>query len=235
VGLGPGGAAHRTPAATAAVRHATTVIGYGPYVDLAAELIRGRAIRSPIGQEATRAKEALALAAAGERVALVCSGDPGVYAMASLVLEHAVEFPGLDISIIPGVTAALAGAAAVGAPLGHDHAAISLSDLLTPWPTIAARVEAVAAADMVVSLYNPRSSGRDWQLPAALEILSRYRSPATPVAVVTHAGRPSLTTSITSLGAVDPGTVDMSTIVIVGCSTTRTLDGRMVTPRGYVP
>lgn len=234
VGLGPGSARHRTPAATAAVRHAEVVIGYGPYVDQCAPAPHQRAVRSPIGDEVVRAKEALAEAAAGNRVALVCSGDSGVYAMASIVLELA-EGADVEIEVIPGVTAALAAAASVGAPLGHDHCAISLSDLLTPWEAIERRVAAAAQGDFVVSFYNPRSKGRDWQLPAAMSILARHRPPATPVATVTDAGRPSQHQHITTIEAFDPTTVGMTTCVIVGSSTTKVVDGRMVTPRGYQP
>jgi cobalt-precorrin 5A hydrolase / precorrin-3B C17-methyltransferase len=234
VGLGPGGAAHRTPAAEAAVRRAEVVIGYGPYVDACADLLTAaqEVVRSPIGEETVRAKQAVAEAAAGRRVALVCSGDAGVYAMASLALEVA---EGVDVEVLPGVTAALAAAALLGAPLGHDHALISLSDLLTPWAAIEARLRAAAVADLAVALYNPRSRGRTWQLHAALDILREHRSPATPVGVVTDAARPSQSVILTTLGDVDPETVGMTTCVIVGSSTTRVAGGRMVTPRGYGP
>jgi cobalt-precorrin 5A hydrolase/precorrin-3B C17-methyltransferase len=237
VGLGPGTAAHRTPAADAAVRHAEVVIGYGPYLDQCADLLTNQEIvRSPIGDEVVRAKQALAEASAGRRVALVCSGDSGVYAMASIALELAAdEAPDVDIDVVPGVTAALAAAAAAGAPLGHDHAAVSLSDLLTPWSAIERRLQAVAQADFVVTLYNPRSQGRDWQLPAACEILRAHRPPTTPVAVVTDAGRTGQRMVLTTLADLDPATVGMTTCVIVGSSTTRVVNGRMVTPRGYQP
>ena len=177
------------------MRGAEVVIGYGLYLDLAADAISpgARVVRSPIGAEAERATAALAEAAAGHRVALVCSGDAGIYGLASLVFELAPAQPGLDpvsdITVVPGVTAALAAAAAVGAPLGHDHVAISLSDLLTPWPVIERRLIAAAQADLVVSLYNPRSAGRDWQLGAARDLLAAHRPPGTPVGIVTNAGR----------------------------------------------
>jgi len=234
VGLGPGGAAHRTPAAEAAVRRAEVVIGYGPYVDACADLLTAaqEVVRSPIGEETVRAKQAVAEAAAGRRVALVCSGDAGVYAMASLALEVA---EGVDVEVLPGVTAALAAAALLGAPLGHDHALISLSDLLTPWAAIEARLRAAAVADLAVALYNPRSRGRTWQFDAALDILREHRSPTTPVGVVTDAMRPGQSVILTTLGDVDPETVGMTTCVIVGSSTTRVVAGRMVTPRGYRP
>ena len=238
VGLGPGGAASRTPAAGAAVAGAEVVIGYGPYLDACADLLGPgqEVLASSIGDEVVRAKSALAEAAGGRRVAVVCSGDAGVYGMASIVLELAGdEAPGLDVEVVPGVTAALAAAAALGAPLGHDHASISLSDLLTPWPAIEARLRAAAEADLVVSLYNPRSAGRRWQLDAARHILRGHRPTATPVGVVTDVGRPGQHVHVTTLEDLDPESVGMTTCVVVGASTTRLVDGRMVTPRGYAP
>ena len=235
VGLGPGDPALRTAAAAAAVRHAEVVIGYGLYVDLADDLLTAsqEVLRYPIGQEAERCAEALRRAAAGHRVALVCSGDPGVYAMAGLVLDMAARFGAPPVRIVPGVTAALSAAAVLGAPLAHDHAAISLSDLLTPWPVIRRRLEAAAAGDFVVSLYNPRSRRRTTQLDEAVAILLGQRGPDTPVAVVTDAGRPTEKVVRTTLDSLDPSLVDMVSIVIVGSSTTRWIGTRMVTPRGY--
>ena len=237
VGIGPGGATHRTPAATTAVRHADVVIGYGPYVDLVADAIGPAAtvVRSPIGEEAIRAKQALTEAALGRRVALVCSGDAGVYALATLTLELAPSVGAIEIDIVPGVTAALASAAVLGAPLGHDHLAISLSDLLTPWEVIAMRLRAAAEADFVVSVYNPRSAGRHWQLEAAVAILRSHRPPTTPVGLVTDAGRAGERAVITTIAEFDASIVTMTTCVIVGSSSTRMIDGRMVTPRGYTP
>ncbi len=234
VGLGPGDVAHRTPAAEAAVRRAEVVIGYGPYVDACADLLTAgqEVVRSPIGDETVRAKQAVAEAGAGRRVALVCSGDAGVYAMASLTLEVAGD-AGVDIEVVPGVTAALAASALLGAPLGHDHAIISLSDLLTPWSAIEVRLRAAAEADLVVAFYNPRSRGRTWQFDAACAILRGRRAPSTPVGVVTDATRPGQSVRITTLDAIDAGAVGMTTCVIVGSSTTRVIGGRMVTPRGY--
>ena len=198
-----------------------------------------RVVRSPIGAETDRATAALAEAAAGHRVALVCSGDAGVYGLASLVFELAPSQPGLDavsdITVVPGVTAALAAAAIVGAPLGHDHVAISLSDLLTPWPVIERRLTAAAEADLVVSLYNPRSPGRHWQLGAARDVLAAHRPPGTPVAIVTNAGRPAVGVELTTLAELEPSAVGMMTCVVIGSSSTRISAGRMVTPRGYKP
>ena len=236
VGLGPGDPTWRAPAAATAIRAADVVIGYGLYVDLAADLLAGRheVVRSPIGAEADRCADALDRAAAGHRVALVCSGDPGIFAMASLVCELAPEHGDPPVTVVPGITAAHAAAAILGAPLGHDHAAVSLSDLLTPWDVIERRLHAVAEGDLVVSLYNPRSQRRTWQLPRAAEILAPRRPADCPVAVMTDVGRPGRQHVLrTTLAELDPATVGMLSLVVVGSSTTRWIGDRMVTPRGY--
>ena len=235
VGLGPGAAAHRTPAATAAVRHAEIVVGYGPYLDQCADVLAPaqEIVRSPIGAESDRCALALGHAAAGRRVALVCSGDAGVFAMASLALELAPYHGHPEVEIVPGVTAALAAAALLGAPLGHDHALISLSDLLTPWTVIEARLHAVARSDLAVAFYNPRSARRTWQLEQARDILLGHRTGATPVGVVTNAGRPGQRIVRTTLADLDPADVDMVTIVIVGASSSEWIGDHLVTPRGY--
>jgi cobalt-precorrin 5A hydrolase/precorrin-3B C17-methyltransferase len=151
--------------------------------------------------------------------------------MASPALAEASD--DIDVVGVPGVTAALAAGAILGAPLGHDHVSISLSDLHTPWEVIERRVRAAAEADIVVTFYNPRSRGRDWQLPKALGILAEHRTPQTPVGVVRNASRPDESSRLTTLGALDPATVDMMTVVTVGNTATRDIAGRMVTPRGY--
>lgn len=241
VGLGPGGPEHRTPAASATIAGATVVIGYRAYVEQCADAIAPGAeqVSSEIGSETARAVDALTRAAAGERVAIVCSGDAGIYAMASLVFERCVDFasldPDLDISVIPGVTAALAAAATLGAPLGHDHVAISLSDLLTPWEVIERRLIAAAEADLLVSLYNPRSAGRSWQLDKARHLLLAHRRPDTPVGVVHDAGRAGQRVDVTTLATLDCDSVGMTSCVIVGSTKTRLVGGRLVTPRGYGP
>ncbi|MDQ6797214.1 MAG: precorrin-3B C(17)-methyltransferase, partial [Actinomycetota bacterium] len=238
VGLGPGHGRHRTPAAETAVLDAHVVIGYGPYVDQCADLIgpHTEVVRSSIGDEVLRAKQALAEADAGRRVALVSSGDPGVYAMAGIALELVAEYgPDLEVEVVPGVPAALAASALLGAPLAHDHVVISLSDLLTPWSAIEARLTAAAAADLVVVLYNPRSRGRSWQLDAARRLLCAHRDPDTPVGLVTDAARPGQRVLLTTLAGLDVESVGMTTCVIIGSSTTAVVRGRMVTPRGYRP
>jgi precorrin-3B C17-methyltransferase len=166
-------------------------------------------------------------------VALVCSGDPGVYAMASIALELAADAPDVDIEVVPGVTAALASAAAVGAPLGHDFATISLSDLLTPWDAIEVRLRAAAQADFAIALYNPRSERRTWQLDAARRILLEHRPAATPVAVVTDAARADEQVQLTTLANLDTTDASMTSCVLIGSSSTRVVGDRMVTPRGY--
>ena len=238
VGLGPGDARHRTPAAVEAVRGADTIVGFGPYVDQCADLVRPeqRVVRSGMGDEAARAIDAIDAALAGRRVALVSSGDPGVFAMASVTLELAAErAPGLAVRVVPGVTAAQAAGALVGAPLAHDHAAISLSDRLTPWAAIEARLHAAADSDLVVALYNPRSRDRTAHLPRALEVLAADRPPGTPVAFVTNASRPgeSVRTTTIAEAADHLDAVDMNTIVLVGSSDTAVLDGRVVTRRHH--
>jgi cobalt-precorrin 5A hydrolase / precorrin-3B C17-methyltransferase len=238
VGLGPGAPAHRTAAAAVAVRAAEVVIGYRPYLEQAEDLLcpSQTAICSAIGDEVERARRALTEASAGRRVAVVCSGDPGVFAMASIVIELAVEeAPEIDIEVVPGVTAANSVASLLGAPLGHDHVVVSLSDLLTPWETIAERLGAAAGADLVVALYNPRSAARAWQLEAALDILREHRSAQTPVGVVTDAYRCGQRVTYTTLAEIDASTVGMRSCVVVGSSTTKIGGGRMFTPRGYRP
>ena len=238
VGLGPGSPAHRTPAAASAVRSAEVVIGYGPYVDQAADLlVAGQVVESSaIGEEVHRARRALEVAASGRRTALVCSGDAGIFAMASIVLELAPEVaPGVAVDVVPGVTAGTAAASLLGAPLGHDHALVSLSDLLTPWEAIERRLHAIGEADLAVVLYNPRSRARTWQLGAALDILRGYRPPTTPVGLVTDAARAGERVEVTTLAEANPDAVGMTTCVVVGATTTGLYGGRMVTPRGYQP
>lgn len=235
VGLGPGSPAHRTPAAERAVRRADVVVGLDSYVEQCRDLLgpAQRILPFALGTEVERARAALVEASKGQRVALVCSGDAGVYAMASPLMELA-ESAGVDIDVVPGVTAGLAAAALLGAPLGHDHALVSLSDLHTPWARIEARVRAAAASDFVVVLYNPRSRRRTWQLATARDIFLEYRSPDTPVGIVTDAGRPAERVVHTTLGTIALDDVTMTTCVVVGARSTRMVGGRMVTPRGYL-
>ncbi|MFJ5306296.1 precorrin-3B C(17)-methyltransferase [Streptomyces sp. NPDC088350] len=233
VGLGPGARDLLTPRAKAELRRAAVLVGLDQYVDQIRDLLRPGTVvlESGLGAEEERARTAVAEARKGQAVALIGSGDAGVYAMASPALAEASD--DIDVVGVPGVTAALAAAAILGAPLGHDHVSISLSDLHTPWEVIERRVRAAAEADIVVTFYNPRSRGRDWQLPKALAILAEHREPRTPVGVVRNASRADESSRLTTLAALDPATVDMMTVVTVGNTATRDIAGRMVTPRGY--
>ncbi|MEU6086231.1 precorrin-3B C(17)-methyltransferase [Streptomyces sp. NPDC047085] len=233
VGLGPGARDLLTPRAAEELRRASVLVGLDQYVDQIRDLLRPgtRVLESGLGAEEERARTAVAEARKGHAVALIGSGDAGVYAMASPALAEASD--DIDVVGVPGVTAALAAGAILGAPLGHDHVSISLSDLHTPWEVIERRVRAAAEADIVVTFYNPRSRGRDWQLPKALAILAEHREPATPVGVVRNASRSDESSRVTTLAALDPATVDMMTVVTVGNTATRNIAGRMVTPRGY--
>ena len=243
VGLGPGSPDWRTPEAERFLRCASDLVGHDLYLDLLGDLSGGKTLHSsPMGEEEARARLALDLAAAGRQVVLVSSGDPGVYAMATLVFAL-LETDGreawrrLPIQVAPGVTALHAAAARVGAPTGHDFCAISLSDLLTPWEVIARRVEAAAAADFVIGFFNPVSRRRDWQLDRARDILLKHRAKETPVILARAVGREEESVQVIPLADLSADKADMLTTVIVGASTTRTLPRAggvwVYTPRGY--
>jgi len=235
VGIGPGGAGDRTRRAEAAIAESQVVVGYDRYLGYVADLVAGKElVSSGMRAEVERCRAALDRAKAGEIVSLVSSGDAGVYGMAGLAIELAhAEGAGVAIEIIPGVTAATAAAARLGAPLMLDFAVISLSDLLIPWETIRARLEAVAAADLVVALYNPKSTKRVRQFEEAVEILRGYRPPETPVGIATAVGTQEERLSLTTLAKVLEEPVDMRTVVIVGSRLSRVIDGWFVTSRGY--
>ena len=234
VGLGPGARDLLAPRAVAELRRASVVVGLDQYVEQIRDLLRpGTQIRATgLGAEEERARSAVELARTGLAVALIGSGDAGVYAMASPALDHA-DGDDVDVVCVPGITAAAAASNVLGAALGHDHASISLSDLHTPWEAIERRVRAAAEGDFVVSFYNPRSRQRDWQLGKALGILAQHRPASTPVGWVRNASRSDETWGLTTLEAFDPAVVDMYTVVTVGCSQSRIVGGRFVTPRGY--
>jgi cobalt-precorrin 5A hydrolase/precorrin-3B C17-methyltransferase len=233
VGLGPGARDLLTPRAVEALRASSVWVGLDQYVDQVRDLARPgtRFLETGLGKEQERAHSAVAEAAKGHAVALLGSGDAQVYAMASPALEVAGD--DIDVDVVPGVTAALAAGALLGAPLGHDHASLSLSDLHTPWPAIEARIRAVAEGDIVVSFYNPRSRGRDWQLLKALAILGEHRPATTPVGVVTHASREGQQVHLTTLADLDVELVGMYSLVTVGSSQSVVVADRFVTPRGY--
>ena len=239
VGLGPGDVRWLTPQADAALAAADALFGYGPYLDRAPVRDGQRRHPSDNRQEAPRARAALETAAAGTNVALVSGGDPGVFAMAATVCEQIESGPaawrGLDVEIVPGVTAMLAVAARVGAPLGHDFCALSLSDNLKPWSVIERRLDAVAQAGFVIALYNPISQARPWQLTAALERLRRYLPATTPTVFGRAVGRADETVAITTLQAADPAGADMATLVIVGSAETRLVSRPGQAPLVYTP
>ncbi len=230
VGLGPGGPEHRTAAAERAVREADVVVGYGPYVDQCADLLdRQQVVRGRIGEEVERALEALSRARAGARVALVSSGDAGVHGMAARTLAAAGETP---VEVIPGVTAALAAAARLGAPLADDWATLSLSDLHTPWETVERRLRALAACGIALALYNPRSATRTAPFDRALAILRAARPGETPAAVATDVARAGESVIATTLSALDPDTVTMRSLVLVAGDSGRWAGPWLVATRG---
>jgi cobalt-precorrin 5A hydrolase/precorrin-3B C17-methyltransferase len=240
VSIGPGDLAHLTELARRALSNAEVVMGYARYIDLIRPLLRAdqEVIATPaMGDEIGRAQMAIDLARSGRRVALVSSGDIGIYAMAAPVFEQlqAIGWRGRDpvVEVIPGVSAFQALAARIGAPINHDLCLISLSDLLTPWSLIERRLRAAAQADFVVALYNPRSQGRNWQLAAALAILRDHRPPTTPVVFGRQVSRDDEQITVTTLAAADPALADMLTLVLVGSSQSFHLAGHVVTPRGY--
>ena len=238
VGSGPGRLDLLTPDARRALAEATVWVGYGLYLDLLEPLRRPDQLRCDgrLTEERARCAQALGLANQGLNVALVSSGDSGIYAMAGLALELWLsQSPGQrpSFEVHPGISALQLAAARAGAPLMHDFCTISLSDRLTPWEVIEKRLEAAAAGDFVVAIYNPRSKGRDWQLARAQELLLAGRPGTTPVALARQLGRPEEQVSLHTLGDLPIEQVDMLTLVLVGNSTSRTQDGRMVTPRGY--
>ena len=239
VGIGPGSVDHMTHRARAAIAEADTIIGYTTYIKLVADLLEGKeVIRKGMTEELDRAVSALEAARAGKKVALISSGDAGVYGMAGPtyeVLFQAGWTPDdtVEVEIVPGASALNACAARVGAPLTHDFCAISLSDLLTPWPTIARRLDAAAYADFVVALYNPKSGRRTRQIVEAQRLFLRHRRPDTPVAVVKSAYRRRERIEFTTLDRMSECDIGMLTTVLIGNSNTIVKHGLMVTPRGY--
>ncbi|GIG88602.1 precorrin-3B C(17)-methyltransferase [Plantactinospora endophytica] len=241
VGLGPAGTRWLTPETSQALREAEHLVGYGPYVDRVPHRPGQHRHTSGNQVEIDRARHALELALGGARVAVVSSGDPGVFAMATAVLEAATSdqrFDAVPVRVLPGLTAAQAAASRIGAPLGHDFAVLSLSDRLKPWAVIEQRLAGAAAADLVLALYNPASASRRWQVEAARKVLLRHRAAGTPVVIARDVGRPGERITVVPLADLDPSDVDMRCLLIVGSSTTRAdrrADGSTVvwTPRTY--
>ena len=233
VGIGPGDSMYLTPAALAAIEKSDFVTGYSTYLDLVRDILQEKPIlESGMRQEVDRCKAAVSQAQQGAAVAVICGGDPGVYSMAGLLIELAAG-TGVRVEIVPGVTAATACAALLGAPLMQDFAVISLSDLLTPWEVIEKRLKLAAEADFIIVLYNPKSKGRDWQLGRAREIILSARPAQTVAGFVRSALRGDSLVNMCTLGVLPIDEIDMFTTVVIGNSCTRQVDGRMVTSRGY--
>lgn len=238
IGLGPGSPELLTPQARNILERSRAILGYNIYIDLIPqELLAGKQIlASGMRREVERCNQAVDLALAGVDTALVSSGDAGIYGMAGPCLEILEQRGMLDcvnFEIVPGIPALAAAAALLGAPLMHDFAVISLSDLLTPWERILRRIDHAGRADFVLVLYNPRSRGRDWQLAKALEVAAEHLSPETPVGLVRNAFRPGQEVSVWTLATLPVDRVDMLSILFIGNSQTRTLGARLLTPRGY--
>lgn len=235
VGLGPGNIAEMTPKARRAIENAEVIVGYNTYLKLIAEIIAGKKIiGTGMMQEVERCRLAVAEAVAGRSVAVVSSGDAGVYGMAGLVLEIVLDLPEpVEVEVIAGVSAMNAAAAILGAPLMHDFAVISLSDLMTPWELIKKRVRQAAAGDFVIALYNPKSRRRVENIVEVREILLEYREKTTPVGIVTNAGRLDERKVISTLENFLSEEINMFSLVLVGNSQTYVKAGYMITPRGY--
>lgn len=234
VGLGPGAGIQMTEQARRVLEECPVIAGYTVYIDLIREEFPGKQfLMTPMRKETERCKMALEQAQIGQNVAMVCSGDAGVYGMAGLMYELKAEYPGVELKIIPGITAATGGAAVLGAPLMHDFAVISLSDLLTPWEKIEKRLRAAAEADFVICLYNPSSKKRKDYLEKACQILLEFKREDTVCGIVKNIGRDGETKKILTLEELKQTDVDMFTTVYIGNEQTKNLDGYMVTPRGY--
>ena len=232
VGIGPGKKENMTFRAYEAMENSDIIVGYKTYVDLVKEYYPGKEMKSSaMTKEVDRCTEVLELARQGKTVSLISSGDAGVYGMAGIMLEIADE--DMEIEVIPGITATNAAAAIAGAPIMHDYATISLSDLLTDWELIKKRLELAAQGDFVVSIYNPKSRGRVTQIEETREIMMKYKPRSTPVAIVRNAGREDEKYILTTLEDMLHHEIDMLTIVLIGNSNTFVKNGKIITPRGY--
>jgi precorrin-3B C17-methyltransferase len=234
VGMGPGDHDGMTFAADAALRDADVIVGYKRYIQLLTPLYPDKTyVATGMTHEVDRCREALALSEAGQRVALVSSGDAGVYAMAGLVYELSPGYPNAEITVVAGVTAASSGAALLGAPIGHDFAVVSLSDRLTDWAVIERRLDAAASADFLICLYNPSSRTRADHLQRACDVVLRHKPAETICGLAHRVGRDGASATVTTLGALRDASADMFTTVFIGNAATRVIGGSMVTPRGY--
>lgn len=234
VGIGPGAYEQMTIRAARVLESCDVIIGYTVYVDLVRDHFPGKEfLTTPMTKEVERCELAFEAAAAGRTTAMICSGDAGVYGMSGLILEIGQRFPQVEVEMVPGVTAAIGGASVLGAPLIHDFAVISLSDLLTPWEKIEQRLLAASEADFVICLYNPSSRKRHDYLQKACDLMLRHKSEDTVCGTVANIGRDGEQMMLCSLKELRERETDMFTTVFVGNSQTRIIDGRMVTPRGY--
>lgn len=234
VGLGPGGADQLTPKALRVLQSCDIITGYTVYIDLIKDMFPGKTLLSTaMTKEVERCEIAIEKALQGNIVAMVSSGDAGIYGMAGIMFETAQNYPEIEIEVIPGITAASSGGAIIGAPLTHDFAVISLSDLLTPWEKIEARLSATAQADFVICLYNPSSKKRKDYLEKACDIILRYQSAELPAGIVRNIGRIGEEYQLMTLGELRNTKVDMFTTVFIGNSQTTIINNKMVTPRGY--
>lgn len=234
VGIGPGGEEFFTQEAKAALERADVIAGYTVYVDLVKDLYPEKeTYTTPMKQEIERCRWAIEKASTGKTVAMVCSGDAGVYGMAGLLFELADQYEDVEIEVVAGVTAANSGAAVLGAPLGHDFCLISLSDLLTPWELIEKRLHCAAEADFAICIYNPRSKKRADHLQKACNIIMEHKSPDTICGWVKNIGRQGQEYNIVTLAQLEQEPIDMFTTVFIGSASTKVIAGRMVTPRGY--
>lgn len=234
VGLGPGGKEMMTEEAICAIEKSDVICGYTVYVELITSMFPEKeTFTTPMKKEIDRCKWALETAQSGKTVAMVCSGDSGVYGMAGLLLQLLHSYKDVEVEVVPGITAAISGAAVLGAPVGHDFCVISLSDLLTPWDLIVKRLELAAEGDFITCLYNPRSKKRIEHLTTACNIMLKHRSEDTVCGWVKNIGREGEEYRICTLKELDNEPIDMFTTVFIGSSQTKLVDGKMVTPRGY--
>jgi precorrin-3B C17-methyltransferase len=234
VGLGPGAELQMTGEAMEVLKRCPIIIGYTVYVDLIKEMFPDKTfMTTPMKQEVKRCEMALQESSKGQDVAMVCSGDAGVYGMAGLLFETGGKYPDVEIEVVPGITAAIGGAAVLGAPLMHDFAVISLSDLLTPWEKIEKRLKAAAMADFSICLYNPSSRKRHDYLQKACDYMLEYKNPKTVCGLVRNIGRDGESSKVLTLEELRDTEVDMFTTVFVGNEQTKTISGKIVTPRGY--
>ena len=233
VGLGPGGMEHMTFKAVKVIKSCRVVVGYTYYVDLVDELLdreKQQIISTGMRGEIERCELAIKSVQDGKDTCIISTGDAGLYGMAGPILELAED---IEVEVVPGVSSCFSAASVLGAPIMHDLATISLSDLLTPWEVIEKRIDTASSGDFVISIYNPRSKGRPEQIVRAVEIMLKYKSTDTPVGIVKHSGRDGQEMRITTLSEIDYEFIDMMTMVIVGNRKTYVKNGKMITPRGY--